>query len=125
MLRRLTSITILAASVASGSATPAAANRSCGTAREGGGNGQTVRVTIVRGRLPCSQARRAITGIKPGRGVVQHGGGSVVGTSWTFPDGWTCQFGASGSFPCYRGGSGPLRISHPRDQVDGIYLPWP
>jgi hypothetical protein len=125
MLRRLTSITILAAAVAAGSATTAAANRSCGTAREGGGNGQTVRVTIVRGRLSCSRARRAITSIKPGRGVVQRGGGSVVGTSCTYPDGWTCQFGESGSFPCYRGGSGPLRISHARDQVEGIYLPLP
>lgn len=119
---RLTTIAILIAATVAISATPAAGERSCGTAREGG-NGQTVRVSIYRGRLSCAEARKAIRNVKAGRGVERHvgSGGSFAEKSWAFPGGWVCKWG-TGGFDCVRGGSGPLRSLNPRDGVDATYI---
>ncbi|HTZ88573.1 MAG TPA: hypothetical protein VMB05_18065 [Solirubrobacteraceae bacterium] len=104
-------------------ATPAVAERACGSAREGG-HGQPVHVTIALGGLSCAQARAAVGNLRAGHGVEHHigRGASFAEKSWTFSGGWTCKWG-TGGFVCVRGGSGPLRVNKPKEVIDGSYLP--
>jgi hypothetical protein len=103
MYRRLITIASLTTVVAAISATPAAANRTCGTVVIGGV--QRERVTILRGQVSCAQARAAIISFGSGHGI-EHGGRNAPFSrkTWTIPGGWSCGVGAGGG-ACIRGGS--------------------
>jgi hypothetical protein len=118
MYKRLTTIVILAATLAGLSAIPATAERSCGTLREGG-RGQTLRVTVGLGRVSCSKARGVINmWFSPGH-PTENGGmhAGLCCKSWTMSDGWTCQPSTGGVGRCAIGGSGRLRFTRAREVI--------
>ena len=111
---RLTTIAILAVLAAAISATPAAANRSCGSLP--GGAAPRV-VTIFHGPVSCAQARRAardyIAGNSKFHGPVN---GPRSDQYITLPGGWRCSVIEQGGAACERGGS---RLN-PHEQIGFI-----
>lgn len=106
MYRRLVTIVILASSVAALSATPAAAERSCGTVHAGR---YAARVTISRGPMSCAQARAVARSYISGRGTAHVGRGRSRSEEYvTFPGGWRCSGLEQGGASCIGGGSNYL-----------------
>jgi hypothetical protein len=103
MYRRLITTAILTAVVASISATPAAANRACGSVVIGGVQRESVE--IFRGRVSCADARAVISSFGSGHGI-EHGGRNAPFSqkTWTIPGGWSCGKGTGGGV-CIRRGS--------------------
>jgi hypothetical protein len=123
MYRRLTTIAILAAAVAVVVATPAAASRSCGTVRGEtvrGGIIPAARVTILRGRVSCAQARTAAKDYKVGPST-HHGpaNGPSSEQHITLPGRWRCTLISGEVASCSRGGSS----LNPREVIVFSFLP--
>jgi hypothetical protein len=114
MRTRLLTIIILAALVATVSASPAAAARSCGsTALLQGGRAS---VTITRGSLSCSQAR-AIIKLYGSNRATPHGlNGPHSAFYTTYAGGWICGPLEQGGSACWLGGT-PRSLSGARDVV--------
>jgi hypothetical protein len=103
MRLRLTTVAVLTATAAAISATPAAAERSCGTTHllQGG----SARVTIARGALSCSAARGIVKLYGSSRGTPHGLNGPRSGFYTTYPAGWRCGPLEQGGSACWRGGS--------------------
>ncbi len=122
MRMRLTIITALVV-VAAISAVPAAAERSCGTVRGEtvrGGISPAARVTILRGRVSCAQARTAAKDYTVGPST-HHGpvNGPFSEQYITLPGGWRCTLVTGEVASCTRGGSS----LNPRDEIGFNFLP--
>jgi hypothetical protein len=123
MRMRPTTITVLAAVVAAISATPAAGERSCGTVRGETVRGRMVpaaRVAILRGRVPCAQARVAAADYKVGPST-HHGpvNGPFSEQYITLPGHWRCTLVTGEDASCTRGGSS----LNPREEIGFRFLP--
>ncbi len=101
MYRRLATTTSLIAVLAALSASPAAAERACGTIH---GEGQTLKVSVARGHASCAEARQTLSSFFDRRWP-QHGGPAMASLYWSLPKGWRCQLATGGGGGCYRGGS--------------------
>jgi hypothetical protein len=126
MHRPRITVAILTAAVAALSATPAAAERSCGREVV---QRSAVRVTITRGRVTCAVARGVIKrwlslgSYPPTPGTaIEHGGpnAGLGGKTWTMPNGWTCLVATRGG-ACALRGSGALRFRNPRDEIRYLF----
>lgn len=87
----------------------AAARKSCGYV-----NPAEYHVKILRGRVSCKAARKAIATVIRGGGK-RHGNPNkgLENLYWTVPGGWRCATGAGGAWGCQRGGT----RAHPRDEI--------
>ena len=90
---------------------PPAAQRSCGTVTA---TRQTVRVTVVRGRVSCAQARGLARSYICGHGTF-HAGPSQAATYITIPGGWKCSTEGMAGAGCISGRSNYL---NPRDVIE-------
>lgn len=104
MRLHLTTIAILTTAVAAISASPANAERSCGSIH---GEGQALKVTIARGHASCTQARQITSSFFSGHWP-RHGGPSMASLYWSLPGGWRCTLRTNGGAGCWRGGSSYL-----------------
>ena len=131
MYRRLTIIAILTAVVAAIAATPAAAERSCGTERvqpgtigpattgSTGGPGIPYRVIVWRGSVSCRKARSLIKATGDGKGT-WHEAPDIAGIYTSFPGGWACALATGGDYGCWRGRR--IGASGHADEIDGVQL---
>lgn len=103
MHRRLITIAILAAAVASVSATSAGASRSCGSINRGGEPVPRT-VEILSGPLSCAAARAVAESYVSGRGTF-HGppNGPRSNQYITLPGRWRCSVVEQGGAACRRG----------------------
>jgi len=91
---------IVLAPTASASPTVHEATRSCADIRAAG---STFTVTIDKGNVSCSTARKVLRAVLSGKGT-EHGptDGPQADQSWTV-DGWSCGHGAGGGACIYGG----------------------
>lgn len=77
------------------------------------------RVTVLRGTVRCSSARRVLRDFLRGKGTL-HGppGGPAYKQSWTLDGGWSCGHGAGGG-ACIRGGRN-FKIARQYIEADAI-----
>lgn len=115
MHRRLTAVAVLAATVAAISATPAAAERSCGSFPSQAKFSAPQRVAIVRGAVSCREARSVFIGIARGQGTA-HGPGIPLSEDYVTFRGWRCHTGMEVT-RCVRG----PKISRDGERRDEIY----
>lgn len=101
MLKRLTTITVLTLAVAAIAATPASARRACG-------HSVGYQVTVIRGSVPCAQARTVAKDWATGKHAITHRVGSYNLWYFTLPGGWVCGTLDHGVAGCFRGGIGSL-----------------
>lgn len=115
MHRRLLTITLIAAlAAAANSATPAAAERSCGTERvqpgrispatsgSTSGPGIPYKVIVERGSVSCAKALSLIKATGEGKGK-WHEAPDVAQIYTSFPGGWSCALATGGNYGCWRG----------------------
>lgn len=102
MYARLTTIAVVAAVAAAILATPAAAERACGSI-VGGHQPVPRTVTIYSGRLSCARARAVAKSYINGRGTF-HGprSGPRSAQYVTLPGGWRCGVVEQGAVGCRR-----------------------
>jgi hypothetical protein len=122
MYKTLMTVVVVAA-VAATSTTAQAASRSCGKTNflDGGGS---ARVTIVRGRLSCTQARGIVRLYRSKRGTAHDFSGHQPLDYGTYPGGWRCSSLEQGNAACFRGpfrsmkhGMTAASVRHARDEV--------
>ena len=116
-------VVAVVAGVAAITATAQAASRSCGSTRLASGPG-SVRVTIVRGRLSCTQARGIVKLYGSKRGTSHDFSGHQPLDYATYPGGWRCSSLEQGNAACFRGPFGSMKhgmtaasVRHARDEV--------
>jgi hypothetical protein len=103
-------VMIVLAPAASASPTVHEATRSCADIRS---EASTFTVTIEKGNVSCSTARKVLEAFMSGKGT-EHGppDGPQADQTWTV-DGWSCGHGAGGG-ACIHGGAN-YRVA--RDQI--------
>jgi hypothetical protein len=131
MPRRLTTIAILTAAFAAISATPAAAERSCGTERvepgriapattgSASGPGIPYKIIVERGSVSCGKARSLIKETGEGKGK-WHEAPDVAQIYTSFPGGWSCALATGGNYGCWRGRR--IGAYQHADEIAGIQL---
>jgi hypothetical protein len=138
MYIRLTTIAILAAVVTAISASPAAAERSCGTERvqpgrtspatpgSTSGPGLPYKIIVWRGSVSCAKARSLIKETGEGKGK-WHEAAALSGIYTSFPGGWSCALASGGGYGCVQGRrirvheSGITRWGR-ANEIDGLQL---
>jgi len=113
-------IALLAATAAVSAATPASAERSCGSVPAQGRTHPGQRVDIVRGEVSCREARDVFTALARGEGT-EHGPGIPLSKDYATYRGWRCA-GKMEVLYCQRG---PTVNSHGerRDEIFSRQLP--